>query len=85
MMLIPPEKSAAAPQPAIARPTMSIVEFTAVAHIIEPTGVSDQFPVNLWNLEKGKGDSHTFKDQQSTQIDPFDIKIGVYLSETGLQ
>lgn len=32
-----PEKSAEAPAPATARPTMSIGELTAVAHMIEPT------------------------------------------------
>ena len=36
-MLMPPEKSAAAPQPAMARPMMSILELTAVAQRIDPT------------------------------------------------
>ena len=36
MMVMPPEKSAEAPAPAMARPTINIVELTAAAHTIEP-------------------------------------------------
>jgi hypothetical protein len=36
MMVIPPEKRAAAPAPATARPTMSMVELVAAAHKTEP-------------------------------------------------
>lgn len=36
-IVMPPEKSAAAPAPATARPTMSIVEFVAAAQRIEPS------------------------------------------------
>lgn len=35
-MVIPPEKRADAPAPATARPTMSITEFFAAAHSIDP-------------------------------------------------
>jgi hypothetical protein len=37
-MIIPPENRADAPIPAIARPTISMGELTAAAHITEPTG-----------------------------------------------
>lgn len=36
-MVMPPENNALAPAPATARPTMSITEFLAAAHRIEPT------------------------------------------------
>lgn len=37
MIVIPPEKRAAAPAPATARPMMNMGELVAAAHIIEPT------------------------------------------------
>jgi hypothetical protein len=40
MMVIPPENSALAPAPATARPTMSMTEFFAAAHITEPSSKS---------------------------------------------
>lgn len=36
-IVIPPENNAEAPAPATARPTISITEFVAAAHIIEPS------------------------------------------------
>jgi hypothetical protein len=36
-IVIPPENKALAPAPATARPTMSITEFLAAAHNIEPS------------------------------------------------
>ena len=36
-IVMPPEKMAEAPAPATARPTMSMVELVAAAHITEPT------------------------------------------------
>lgn len=36
-IVIPPEKMAEAPAPAIARPTISITEFLAAAHTTEPS------------------------------------------------
>lgn len=36
MMVMPPEKSAAAPAPATARPMMKVGEFWAAAQMIEP-------------------------------------------------
>ena len=37
MMFIPPEKRAAAPAPATARPTISITELVAAPHNTEPS------------------------------------------------
>ena len=37
MIVMPPENNAAAPTPAIARPTISIVELLAAAQMTEPT------------------------------------------------
>jgi hypothetical protein len=37
MIVMPPEKRAAAPTPATARPTISIVELVAAAQMTEPT------------------------------------------------
>ena len=37
IMIMAPEKSAAAPTPAIARPTINTVELVAAAHTTEPT------------------------------------------------
>jgi hypothetical protein len=36
IIVMPPEKSAAAPTPATARPMISIVELTAAAQMMEP-------------------------------------------------
>jgi hypothetical protein len=40
IIVIPPEKSAEAPAPAIARPKMSMTELVAAAQIMEPTSKS---------------------------------------------
>lgn len=38
MMVMPPENSPAAPDPATALPTINVVEFLATAHTTDPTG-----------------------------------------------
>ena len=37
MIVMPPENNAAAPAPATARPTISMTEFFAAAHMIDPS------------------------------------------------
>lgn len=77
MMFKPPEKTADAPIPAMARPTMSIGEFLAAAHTIEPAkGGSER--------ERRKV-QQTFKDNDGNQIGILDIKICIDFSKRGLK
>jgi hypothetical protein len=79
-MVIPPENKPAAPEPAIALPTMRTFELGATAQTIEPTTQWLGFGV----LESKTG-SITFKNSQSDYECILDIKISVYLAKAWLQ
>jgi hypothetical protein len=75
IMVIPPENNADAPAPATARPTMSIAELVAAAHITEPTGELGS-KISLggsWDITGAGG--QTLEDDQSSEICPFDVEI----------